>query len=200
MRRNVVFDKGRGWREQDSRFDRVRMDAEHGAAVGEYRPQETSEYSDAYYGPADEYSRRDFASGGYSREQEPLPRSDLRPGYPVGRFAPERHPNNRIYGEVRSFGELRGGRQSWADLGVNSFRGRGPKGYTRSDRRVTEQICDRLTEDAHIDASEISVEVRNGEATLTGSVRDRQTKWRAEDLVESCGGVTTVHNRLRIER
>ncbi|HEY0685404.1 MAG TPA: BON domain-containing protein [Steroidobacter sp.] len=187
MPRNVVFDKGRGGRA-----------GERGVEVGEYRPQETSEYSDAYYGPGDEYSRRDFGSGGYSREQEPLPPSALRPGYPVGRFAPERHPDNRIYGKVRSFGELREGRQSWADL--QSFRGRGPKGYTRTDQRLTEQVCDRLTEDAHIDASEISVEVRNGEVTLTGSVRDRQTKWRVEDVVESCGGVTTVHNRLRVER
>ncbi|MBM0106032.1 BON domain-containing protein [Steroidobacter sp. S1-65] len=189
MRRNVVFDKGRGW-----------QGAGHGAQVGEYRPQETSEYSDAYYGPGDEYSRRGSASGGYSREQEPLPQGDLRPGHPVGRFAPERHPDNRIYGEVRSFGELQQGRQSWADLGVNSFRGKGPKGYTRSDQRLIELICDRLTDDPHIDASEISVEVRNGEATLTGSVRDRQAKWRAEDLVESCSGVSAVHNRLRVQR
>ena len=193
MRRNVVFDKGRGW-------EGAGHDVGRGAQVGEYGPQETSEYSDAYYGPADDYSRRESASGGYSREQEPLPQGDLRPGYPVGRFAPERHPDNRIYGEVRSYGELREGRQSWADLGVNSFRGKGPKGYTRSDQRLTEHICERLTDDAHIDASEISVEVRNGEVTLTGSVPDRHTKWHAEDLVESCGGVTAVHNRLRVER
>jgi hypothetical protein len=212
MRRNVVFDKGRGWRTDDDRFHDVRIGSERGAEIGEYGPQETSEFSDAYFGPGDSYARRDFASGGYSREEQPIARSGLRPGRPVGRFAPERHPDNRVYGAVRSYGELREGQRSWADLGVSSthagehgitdqplqsFRGRGPKGYTRSDERLTEVICDRLTDDPRIDATDIAVEVKNGEVTLSGTVRDRATKWRAEDLAESCSGITTVHNNLR---
>ena len=51
-----------------------------------------------------------------------------------------------------------------------SFRGKGPKGYERSDERLKEVICERLTDDDDIDASEISVEIRNGEVTLSGSV------------------------------
>jgi osmotically-inducible protein OsmY len=62
---------------------------------------------------------------------------------------------------------------------------------------LTEVICDRLTDDPRIDATDIAVEVKNGEVTLSGTVRDRATKWRAEDLAESCSGITTVHNNLR---
>ena len=61
-------------------------------------------------------------------------------------------------------------------------------------------ICERLTEDDDIDASEISVEVSGGEVTLTGTVPDRQTKFQAEELVERCGGVNEISNRLRIDR
>jgi len=38
--------------------------------------------------------------------------------------------------------------------------GRGPKGYQRSDERIREDVCDRLTEHPAIDASEIEVEVK----------------------------------------
>ena len=81
-----------------------------------------------------------------------------------------------------------------------SFRGRGPKGYARSDERLKEMICERLTEDGQIDASDISVEVSNCEVTLSGSVPDRQTKFRAEELVERCGAVKDIRNELRVER
>ena len=196
MRRNVVFGKGRGWRGDDGEFHEMRMREDRGADVGEYGPQETSELSDAYYGPGDNYARRGFTSGGYSREQEPIAPSQLRPGRPVGRFAPQRHPDNRSYGKVRSYGELHEGEQSWADL--KSHRGRGPKGYARSDARLHEMICERLTEDAYIDATDISIEVKQGEVTLSGTVPDRLARWRAEDVIESIGGVSSVNNRLRI--
>lgn len=77
-------------------------------------------------------------------------------------------------------------------------RGRGPRGYSRSDERMREDINDRLTDDAYIDASDIEVAVSGGEATLTGMVPDRQTKRRAEDVAESVSGVSHVQNNLRV--
>ena len=171
---------------------------DRGADIGEYRTQETSELSDAYYGPGDNYARRDFASGGYSREQEPIAPRHLRPGPPVGRFAPQRHPDNRAYGEVPSYGELHEGQQSRADL--KSHRGLGLKGYARSAERLTELICERLTDDARIDASDITVDVREGEVTLSGTVRDKLTRWRAAEVVEAIVGVGSLSNRPRLDR
>lgn len=79
-----------------------------------------------------------------------------------------------------------------------SFRGKGPKGYERSDERLKELICERLMEDPDIDASEISVDVRNREVTLRGTVDDRRTKYEVEELIEQCGGVKDVKNELRV--
>lgn len=84
--------------------------------------------------------------------------------------------------------------------GSMGHRGKGPKGYQRSDERLKEVICERLTDDDSIDASNFSITVKNGEVTLEGTVRDRQARHLAEDLVESCGGIKEIHNNLRVER
>jgi hypothetical protein len=80
------------------------------------------------------------------------------------------------------------------------FVGRGPKGYQRSDDRIKEEICDCMTEDAMLDASEIEVDVRQGEVTLGGSVTSREQKRRAEDVAERISGVRDVTNQLRVTR
>lgn len=80
-----------------------------------------------------------------------------------------------------------------------SYRGLGPKGYTRSDERLRETICDRLTDDPRIDASEIEVDVQDQRVTLRGSVSDRRTKYAVEDLVESTGA-REIDNNLRVRR
>lgn len=77
------------------------------------------------------------------------------------------------------------------------YRGRGPKGYRRSDERIKEDVNDRLTDDAMIDASDIEVEVKDGEVTLSGKVDNRRIKRYAEDIVESIPGVRDVENKLK---
>lgn len=77
-------------------------------------------------------------------------------------------------------------------------RGKGPKGYSRSDDRIKEDINDRLSDDVFIDASEIEVTVSSGEVTLTGSVGTRIEKRRAEDIAEEVSAVKNVENRLRL--
>jgi osmotically-inducible protein OsmY len=79
-------------------------------------------------------------------------------------------------------------------------RGRGPKGYQRSDERIREDVNDLLTDDPHIDASEIEVAVANREVTLSGTVSSRFEKRHAEDLAESVSGVTHVQNNLRVQQ
>jgi len=79
------------------------------------------------------------------------------------------------------------------------FAGRGPKGYVRPDERIWEEVNERLEEDGEIDATDISVQVVNGEVTLEGTVGGRRIKRLAEDLAESVRGVRDVHSRLRVE-
>lgn len=90
-------------------------------------------------------------------------------------------------------GDQYGGRQQ-------GFRGRGPKNYSRSDDRITEDINERLMDADDIDASEISVQVKDGVVTLEGSVEQRWMKHRIEDVAEGCSGVKDVENRIRVER
>lgn len=80
------------------------------------------------------------------------------------------------------------------------FAGRGPKGYKRSDDRIRDEICDCMTDDPALDASEIVVEVMDGEVTLSGSVTSREQKRLAEDVAARISGVKDVTNQLRVTR
>jgi hypothetical protein len=101
----------------------------------------------------------------------------------------------------RGYGGMVGGRvwDEWAEGEGESFAGRGPKGYRRSDERICEDISERLTEHPQIDASECEVKVQGGEVTLTGMVNSRRAKRMAEDLAEQVSGVKEVSNQLRVK-
>jgi osmotically-inducible protein OsmY len=81
-----------------------------------------------------------------------------------------------------------------------TYAGRGPKNYRRSDERLRDELCERLTRDPYVDASDIEVQVRDGEVIFTGTVSDRDQKYRAEDIAESVTGVNDVTNHIRIRR
>jgi hypothetical protein len=87
-----------------------------------------------------------------------------------------------------------------ADEAQRGHYGRGPKGYTRSDERIKEDVSDRLTDDWLIDASNIEVIVTDCEVTLTGTVDSREAKRRAEDTAEKVSGVKNVQNSLRVQQ
>jgi osmotically-inducible protein OsmY len=80
----------------------------------------------------------------------------------------------------------------------SSYRGKGPSDYRRSDDRIREDVCDRLTDDDRVDASNIRVQIESDAVILSGTVNSREEKRRAEDLVESVSGVRNVENRLRV--
>jgi osmotically-inducible protein OsmY len=150
----------------------------------------------------DEWSRRDYGGRGYGRDYgrdyasrdygSDWDRRDA--GSEWGsRDEGERGWWDRTKDEVRSwFGDTEAEYRRQAD-----HRGRGPRGYTRSDERIREDVNDWLMEDRYIDASDIEVTVVAGEVTLTGTVESRDTMWRAENLAADVLGVKDVHNRLR---
>ena len=91
-----------------------------------------------------------------------------------------------------------GEREMSENIQQGAYRGIGPKNYTRSDERLREDVCDRLTEDGDIDASGIEVEVSNGEVTLSGGVPTRDQRRRAEDCAEQVSGAKHVQNNIRV--
>jgi hypothetical protein len=60
-------------------------------------------------------------------------------------------------------------------------------------------VSERLRENSDLDASDIEVEVNNGEVTLKGEVADRNEKWLAEECAD-VSGVNDITNQLRIRR
>jgi hypothetical protein len=101
---------------------------------------------------------------------------------------------SRVYGN-------HAGPSTYVERGeMRHFQGRGPKNYRRADERIRDDINDALTDDQFLDATNIEVEVKDGEVTLVGQVEDRQAKRRAEDLAETISGVKHLENRLRIAR
>ncbi len=107
----------------------------------------------------------------------------------AGRYA----EGGRYYGEPAD-----ASRERWPGY-EGPHRGRGPRGYRRSDERIREDVCERLTHDSWLDAGNIEVEVHDAEVTLTGYVDSRQAKRRAEDTIENISGIRDIHNQLRID-
>lgn len=92
--------------------------------------------------------------------------------------------------------------ESWLagdEIGPGEHRGKGPKGYRRSDDRLRDDVSDRLMDDAWLDASDIEVKVKDGEVTLSGTVPRRDDRRRAEMLAEMVSGVGHVQNDLRVQ-
>jgi hypothetical protein len=167
-------------------FSYDRDDPRHRQADERARGGEPPNASGEYYGSERHGGSRDpksMSSVGWGGEGggfrgDPRQFGDERPGY--GR----RHGGEHSGGGVLS--------------GVPGQRGRGPKGYLRSDERIADDVHHRLTDDHDVDASEITVLVQKGEVTLTGHVPARAMKRRAEDIVADCSGVQEVHNHLRL--
>lgn len=144
---------------------------------------------------------------------------DYRPTRSYGSF---RRDNNNRFGRTRDYhyeGQPYGGYepsynryessfdqnfQRYSGTGgygqVTDYRGRGPKGWKRSDERIKEDVSDLLERHPYIDASEIEVNVKDGVVILSGSVEDRRTKRMTEDAVENLPGVKDVRNELNVDQ
>jgi osmotically-inducible protein OsmY len=214
----------RGQRSQDwgpEDFDRYPEDRARieGDDVGRYRPfGETGPIatrSGAYNGEGRSFGhngRYDDLSPnyrGFEAQQRRIHRGDYQadrytPNPREGRGEEPRTWWDRTQDEVSSwFGDDDARRRrEWderrADIKAE-HRGRGPKGYKRSDARIEEDVNDRLTDDPYLDASDVHVQVKDSEVTLSGTIRRREDKRRAEDLAELVLGVTHVQNNLRVK-
>jgi osmotically-inducible protein OsmY len=158
---------------------------------GRYRNYENSHMDDDFYREQDR---------GYESES----RSGLGTDFNFG-------GRSSSYGRSRYFGDFSGSSYgSYESRGpyehhsmwdsVKDFFGVGPKGYSRSDDRIREDVSEALTRDRAVDASEIEVTVKEGTVSLRGSVSDKWMKRRAEDCAEEISGVREVRNDLEVKR
>lgn len=160
-----------------------------GYGGGQAHPEEPSGYGHRAYGERmgraahNSYDHRQGEPRGYSQDRSASWREDYGS---TGRQYLSETPSYRTSGDS----------DGRSDAG---FRGHGPKGYKRSDQRIQEDLNDRLTESASLDARDIELAVREGEVTLTGMVNSRFCKREAEDLADRISGVKHVQNNLRIK-
>lgn len=194
---------GRGSTDRNRRFWEPRVPTEYGV--------EESFTGAGTAFPRDEPLRRDesgFERGFSDTRTSGDVRREGRPGYGrVGDGRSGRDPRDQdrragrqLAHAAESFyedlaGAIGFGTEHRRDLG---HRGRGPRNYRRSDERILEEVVHRLTDDAHVDASDIEVSVKDREVTLSGTVATRFEKRRAEDIAEAVSGVTHVQNNLRM--
>ena len=173
---------------RNDRDERNRGEFSGGAPYDDYR-------QDANFGG--DYARDPYAGGfggDYARDDDRFGGTGAR----GDQYNTDRRPRDLAearYGEndpMRPFGSL--------DPLRGSHRGRGPKGYRRSDERIAEEVNERLTDHHDIDATHVEVKVENGEVTLQGTVASRRAKRLAEDIADSVRGVVDVMNLLRVGR
>ena len=196
-----------GWRGPDDRETRGRYEARF---ADDYEMQDR--YDNRRRDRMDHDDYRDHDRDDYGRsERRAQNRRDWDPAN-YGDLDRERGPGMSGAGSGR-YGSRSGGRSDYAFRSDSDFetapygsgqreagphRGKGPKGYTRSDDRIRDDVCDRLSDDDRLDASEIGVEVSGGEVTLDGFVDTRMARRHAEDCVEACSGVGHIQNNLRV--
>ena len=145
---------------------------------------------------------RPYGISDYNQYERNYGRSNENTKY--DRYGETYDPNDRTWwdrtaDEVSSwFGDDDAERRRRMDKMYGPHRGKGPKGYTRSDDKIKEDINDKLYHDSYVDASDIDVTVSDGDVTLTGTVDGKHTKRRAEDIADGVTGVKNVSNNLRV--
>lgn len=162
-------------------------------------------YSNPDYRHADDYRRSGHDDGtqhrrdywGSDRHHE---RAIHRHGSTEDFGREQRSPWERTGEGTAPWNDSPGENYRYSARNSGRFKGKGPKGYTRSDERIREDISDRLSDADDVDASEIEVTVSNGEVTLSGTVNDRYEKRRAEECAEQVSGVINVENRIRLSQ
>jgi len=141
---------------------------------------------------------------GYMRQSQGYPRdqgaSQRNQGYEYrDRGMPAYGPQYGQYAQYGQGGYASGGQtEDWRVPGP--YTGKGPRGYQRSDERIREEVSDRLAQHGRIDASDMDVQVQNGEVTLSGNANSRDEKRMAEDVAAFAPGVTDVNNQIKVKQ
>jgi osmotically-inducible protein OsmY len=176
-----------------------------------------SGYGQGGYGQSGQfgYGQNGLGQGGYGMGNQSNLGSGYgnQGGYGVGSYGNQGGYGGSSFGGNQSYGQGNSGGSSMGQGYGSSFgqgglggsmrgqqqRGRGPKGYKRSDDRIKEDLSERI-EDQGIDASEVEVQVSNGEVILSGTVHERQVRFQLEHLADQISGVKDVTNNIRVTR
>ncbi len=182
--------------EFDSNRNPLRYDRDENVFSSRLSPDRHASSSERFGYPSNmnAWSGADHAnySGNSQSRMEQNPSSNVHPHYSYGDAGPA---------SFGSFGEERSNQKDWGSQSTSrSFHGKGPKGYKRSDERIKEDVCETLSRDHRIDASDIEVNVEDAMVTLSGNVDSREIKRAAEMIIENLSGVDDVKNDIRVKK
>lgn len=209
--RNQNQDEGRGnnasgaWRSNQQNRSGGQGFAAYGrhssqSGYGSYDPQPGTRVNSSAQRRGQGQQQEDWGTqpyyGGYGYDFKGEGFGGWAQGYPNPGFGSQNQPQSGGGSGQGSQQSASGGRQS-GQSGHGPHTGKGPK---RSDERIQDDVVQRLTEHGHLDASNVDVQVSDGEVTLSGTVDSRSAKRMAEDVAESVSGVKDVHNRLTIQQ
>jgi osmotically-inducible protein OsmY len=195
---NQSFNRDRNYNDnRNDRYDSDRWNSDRGRYDNRGSSYDSGRFYDYDSGELRNRYRSDVDRSSYNRSYDRDRNYITDRNYNQYRGDNDRDWWDRSKDEVKSwFGDDDAERRRDRDRQMN-HRGKGPKGYQRSDERIREDVSDRLSDDDRVDASDIEIDVNNCEVVLKGSVNTRDEKRRAEDLAESVSGVKNVENRLR---
>lgn len=193
-------------------------DSQYGSRYGQGREQNSSRYSNQYHPRGADQGSYGQDTGVNSRFQGSNGYSNFEGWDSQNRNYGGNDSQQSIYGSA-GFGSLGTGSgslesrrsnnnsYSYSSVDSNSGRqtpasyyGKGPKNFKRSDERIREELSEMFTRHHDVDASDIEIEVKEGEVTLSGFVPERRMKYLAEDLAEKSMGVRDVTNNIRVRK
>jgi osmotically-inducible protein OsmY len=115
---------------------------------------------------------------------------------PQGRNIGQQFDVRDLYDLFTQFTQQQG-RQQRDNQGVG-LRGVSPKSVNRNDEHIKDEVITRLTEHEDIDPTDIEVQVKQGEVTITGTVAHRHEKLNIEHVVGNVIGVKDVQNQIKV--
>jgi hypothetical protein len=101
----------------------------------------------------------------------------------------ENRPSGYLQGEADIFAD---------DPAEGNYTDVAPAEYDRPDHFVAQAVREKLTQDAFLDPTDITVTVENGEVMLEGFVAQLSGRERAEECALSVEGVRSCRNNLRL--
>ncbi|RQT03675.1 BON domain-containing protein [Burkholderia contaminans] len=188
-------DWGSEWSERAARPVGQRRGGADAGRQGDF-PRRPARDPDPGYGERDYHAQgRDWGESPYRGVPPEFRGHHRMGGYDRDRAYGDPYGNRRYGGDAPDLSRF------GSDAERDALRNRrGPKGYTRSDERIREDVCERLAHALDIDVSDVTVQVQDGRVELDGTVPARWMKHGIEDLADGCMGVRDVENRVRVRR
>jgi hyperosmotically inducible protein len=94
----------------------------------------------------------------------------------------------------------RDAQQAMNDAQISASRAADTTAQVSTDMAITAKVNAALAVDDKLKATQINVDTREGQVTLTGQAPDAQSRERATTLVSAVDGVKQVNNQLVVNR